>query len=84
MDTLVKGLALELAPSVRVNAVRPGIIETDIHADAGMPDRAKMQGKDQPLGRAGTADETAAAILWLLSEEASYVTGGNIDVAGGR
>lgn len=84
MDTLTRGLAVELAPSVRVNAVRPGIIETDIHTDAGIPDRAEMLGPEQPLGRAGTAEETAAAILWLLSAEASYVTGANIDVAGGR
>ena len=84
MDTLNKGLAIELAPSVRVNAVRPGIIDTDIHADAGIPDRAATQGAEQPLGRAGTAEETAAAILWLLSDEAAYVTGANIDVAGGR
>ncbi|QIE56457.1 SDR family oxidoreductase [Pikeienuella piscinae] len=84
MDTLTRGLAVELAPSVRVNAVRPGIIETDIHGDAGMPDRAEILGPDQPLGRAGTAEETAAAILWLLSDEASYVTGAIIDVAGGR
>lgn len=84
MDTLAKGLALELAPSVRVNAVRPGIIDTDIHAAAGLPDRVAAIGHEQPLGRAGTAEETAAAILWLLSDEASYVTGTHIDVAGGR
>jgi NAD(P)-dependent dehydrogenase (short-subunit alcohol dehydrogenase family) len=84
MDTLTRGLALELAPSVRVNAVRPGIIDTDIHAAAGLPNRAAEVGPEQPLGRAGTAEETAAAILWLLSDEASYVTGTHIDVAGGR
>lgn len=84
MDTLTKGLAIELAPSVRVNAVRPGIIETEIHADAGFADRPSEQGPDQPLGRAGSAEETAAAILWLLSDEASYVTGALLDVAGGR
>ncbi len=84
MDTLTRGLALELAPSVRVNAVRPGIIDTEIHADAGLADRARTQGPDQPLGRAGTAEETANAILWLLSDEASYVTGTHVDVAGGR
>lgn len=84
MDTLTRGLALELAPSVRVNAVRPGIIDTEIHADAGLPGRAAADGPAQPLGRAGTADETAEAILWLLSDAASYVTGTHIDVAGGR
>lgn len=84
MDTLTKGLATELAPSVRVNAVRPGIIETMIHADAGLADRAKTAGPEQPLGRAGTAEETADPILWLLSDEASYVTGALLDVAGGR
>lgn len=84
MDTLTLGLALELAPSVRVNAVRPGIIDTDIHAAAGLPDRAATHGKDVPLGRSGTAEETAATILWLLSNEASYVTGAIVDVAGGR
>ncbi|MEM7522543.1 MAG: SDR family oxidoreductase [Pseudomonadota bacterium] len=84
MDTLTTGLALELAPSVRVNAVRPGIIDTEIHAAAGIPDRVAAQGPDQPLGRAGTAKETAATILWLLSDEASYVTGAHVDVAGGR
>ena len=84
MDTLTRGLALELAPSVRVNAVRPGIIETTMHADAGFPDRAAKQGPEQPLGRAGTAEETAATILWLLSDEASYVTGTHVDVSGGR
>lgn len=84
MDTLAKGLALELAPSVRVNAVRPGIIDTTMHADAGLADRVATQGPDQPLGRAGSAGETAAAILWLLSDEASYVTGTHLDVAGGR
>lgn len=84
MDTLTTGLSQELAPSVRVNAVRPGIIETDIHADAGIPDRAAVLGPQQPLGRAGTAAETAAAILWLLSDEASYVSGAILDVTGAR
>ncbi len=84
MDTLARGLAIELAPSVRVNAVRPGIIDTDIHAAAGLPNRVADIGHEQPLGRAGTAEETAAAILWLLSDDASYVTGTHIDVAGGR
>lgn len=84
MDTLTRGLALELAPSVRVNAVRPGIIATDIHKDAGMADRVEKDGPNEPLGRAGTAGETAAAILWLLSDEASFTTSAIVDVAGGR
>lgn len=84
MDTLTTGLAAELAPSVRVNAVRPGIIDTDIHAAAGLPNRASEVGSIVPLARAGSAEETAAAILWLLSDEASYVTGAHLDVAGGR
>ena len=84
MDTLTKGLALEMAPSVRVNAVRPGIIDTTIHADAGIADRVETLGPEQPLGRAGSAEETAEAILWLLSGASSYVTGTHVDVAGGR
>lgn len=85
IDTLTKGLALELAArGIRVNAVRPGIIETEIHADAGFPDRAEKLGPEQPLGRAGSAREVAEAIHWLLSDKASYVTGAILDVAGGR
>lgn len=84
-DTLTLGLAKELGPEgVRVNAVRPGIIATDIHASGGLPDRAAELGPLQPLGRAGEAGETAEAILWLLSDAASYVTGALLDVAGGR
>jgi NAD(P)-dependent dehydrogenase (short-subunit alcohol dehydrogenase family) len=85
VDTLTVGLAKELAPRrIRVNAVRPGLIETDIHASGGQPDRAARLGAGTPLGRAGTADEVANAIVWLLSDEASYVTGSLLDVAGGR
>jgi NAD(P)-dependent dehydrogenase (short-subunit alcohol dehydrogenase family) len=74
-----------LAPDgVRVNGVRPGIIETDIHASGGEPGRAALLGPTAPLGRAGTADEVAKAILWLLSDAASYVTGATLDVSGGR
>ncbi|WP_134726211.1 SDR family oxidoreductase [Paracoccus luteus] len=85
IDTLNIGLAKELAAAgIRVNAVRPGVIDTDIHADGGEPDRAARLGPSLPLGRAGSADEVAAAILWLLSDAASYVTGANLDVSGGR
>lgn len=85
IDTFTRGLAVEEAPfGVRVNAVRPGIIETDMHADGGEPGRVARIGPSLPMGRGGTADEVAAAIGWLLSDEASYVTGAFIDCAGGR
>lgn len=85
VDTATLGLAKELGPNgVRVNAVRPGLIETDIHADAGWPERAAALGAQVPLGRAGTPEEVAAAILWLIGSEASYVSGALLDVAGGR
>lgn len=85
IDTLTRGLAKELGPEgVRVNAVRPGIIDTEIHASGGRPDRARQIGATAPLGRAGTAEEVAAAILWLLGDAASYVSGAILDVGGGR
>lgn len=85
VDTLAIGLAKELGPDgVRVNAVRPGLIRTDIHADAGHPDRADRLGAAAPLGRAGDAREVAEAIVWLLGDGASYCTGSLLDVAGGR
>lgn len=85
MDTLTIGLSKELGPAnVRVNAVRPGIIDTDIHASAGDPGRLQRIGNQTPLGRAGSAGETAEAIVWLLSPASSYITGTHIDVAGGR
>jgi NAD(P)-dependent dehydrogenase (short-subunit alcohol dehydrogenase family) len=85
VDTLAIGLAKELAPQgVRVNAIRPGVIETDIHASGGQPDRAKRLGATMPMGRAGRPEEVAEAILWLLSDGASYTTGAVLDVAGGR
>lgn len=85
MDTMTIGLAKELGPEgVRVNAIRPGLIETDIHASGGRPDRAATLGATTPLGRAGTADEVAEAIVWLLSDASSYVSGALLDVGGGR
>jgi NAD(P)-dependent dehydrogenase (short-subunit alcohol dehydrogenase family) len=69
---------------VRVNAVRPGLIETEIHASGGQPDRAKRLGASTPMGRAGRPEEVAEAIVWLLSDAASYTTGAILDVAGGR
>jgi NAD(P)-dependent dehydrogenase (short-subunit alcohol dehydrogenase family) len=85
LDTLVIGLAKELAAEgVRVNSVRPGVIETEIHASGGQPDRARRVGAGAPLGRAGQPEEVAEAIVWLLSDSASYVTGSVLDVSGGR
>lgn len=85
VDTLTLGLSKELGPDgIRVNAVAPGIIDTEIHATGGDPDRAARVGPQIPLGRAGTAGEVAAAIAWLLSPEASYTTGAVLRVAGGR
>lgn len=85
LDTLTIGLAKELGgQGVRVNAVRPGLIDTDIHASGGQPDRAARLGATTPMGRAGTADEVAEAIIWFLSDAASYTTGAILDVAGGR
>ncbi|RZS88162.1 NAD(P)-dependent dehydrogenase (short-subunit alcohol dehydrogenase family) [Phyllobacterium myrsinacearum] len=85
MDTLTIGLSKEVgAEGIRVNAVRPGLIETDIHASGGQPDRAQRLGVMAPLGRPGTADEVGESIVWLLSDAASYVTGALLDVTGGR
>jgi NAD(P)-dependent dehydrogenase (short-subunit alcohol dehydrogenase family) len=85
IDTFTIGLAREVAAEgVRVNAVRPGIISTDIHASGGQPDRAAQLAPSVPMQRAGTAEEVARAVLWLLSDEASYSTGAVLDVAGGR
>ena len=85
LEVFSKGLAQEVAGrGIRVAAVRPGIIETPIHAKGGQPDRSDRLGPTVPLGRPGTAEEVAKAILWLLSDEASYVTDAVLDVAGGR
>ncbi len=85
IDTFTLGLAMEVAgEGVRVNAVRPGIIDTEIHAAAGDPNRIARIGASLPMGRAGTADEVANSVLWLLSPQASYVTGASISIGGGR
>jgi NAD(P)-dependent dehydrogenase (short-subunit alcohol dehydrogenase family) len=85
IDTLTLGLSKELGvEGVRVNAVRPGLVETDIHASGGEPDRAHRLGNTAPLGRPGLPDEIGEAIVWLLSDAASYTTGAILDVAGGR
>ena len=85
IDTLAMGLTKELGPEgVRVNALRPGIIDTGIHAWSGEPDRAQTVGRSAPLGRPGAPEEVAEAAIWLLSDAASYVTGAILDVTGGR
>ena len=85
IDVFTMGLAKEVAlEGVRVNAVRPGIIETEIHASGGLPDRAKQMAPLVPMQRAGSADEVAQAIVWLMSDAASYTTGSVVDVTGGR
>jgi NAD(P)-dependent dehydrogenase (short-subunit alcohol dehydrogenase family) len=85
IDTMTIGLAKELADDgIRVNAVRPGYIYTDMHASGGEPGRVDRLKDQIPLKRGGTPDEVALAILWLLSDEASYITGSFIDAAGGR
>jgi len=85
IDTFTVGLAQEVAAEgIRVVAVRPGLIDTDIHASGGDPERAHRLAKSVPMQRVGTADEIANAIVWLMSDEASYVTGSILDVSGGR
>jgi len=85
IDTMTVGLAKELGPQgVRVNAIRPGLIDTEIHASGGRPDRAAVLGVHTPLGRPGAAEEVAESIVWLLSDAASYVSGAILDVSGGR
>ncbi|MDH1261678.1 SDR family oxidoreductase [Pseudomonas sp. GD03944] len=85
VDSMTLGLAKEVAADgIRVNAVRPGVIKTEIHASGGEPDRVNRVSQSVPLGRGGEADEVAAAILWLASEQASYTSGALLDVSGGR
>jgi NAD(P)-dependent dehydrogenase (short-subunit alcohol dehydrogenase family) len=85
IDTLTIGLAREVGDEgIRVNAVRPGLIHTDIHASGGEPGRIDRLAGTVPMKRGGTPEEVAAAIVWLLSDEAAYVTGSILDVTGGR
>ena len=85
IDTLTLGLSKEVGPEgIRVNAVRPGVIKTEIHASGGQPGRAEKIGATAPLQRAGEAEEIANGILWLASDEASYTTGALLDITGGR
>lgn len=85
IDVLTQGLGREVAhDGIRVNGVRPGLIDTDIQDDTGVPNRIQQFGSSVPIGRGGTAMEVAQAVLWLLSDEAAYVTATIFDVAGGR
>jgi NAD(P)-dependent dehydrogenase (short-subunit alcohol dehydrogenase family) len=85
VDTFTVGLAKEVGPEgIRVNCVRPGIIRTDIHLASGDPARVDRIGSTAPLQRAGEAEEIARSILWLASDEASYISGALLDVSGGR
>ena len=85
IDTMTKGLSVEVAAQgIRVNAVRPGFIKTDMHADGGEPGRVERLAPNIPLQRGGESDEVAQAIYWLASDSASYVTGTLLDIAGGR
>ena len=85
IDAFTIGLAKEVAPDgIRVNAVRPGLIDTEIHASGGRPDRVQQLQGGIPMGRGGTAAEVAEAIVWLLSDKASYTTMSLMEISGGR
>lgn len=85
IDTFTRGLAEEVGgEGIRVNAIRPGIIETDIHDDMGVTGRVEQLGPTVPLGRSGSPEEVAEVVMWLLSDSASYCTGTIVDVSGGR
>jgi NAD(P)-dependent dehydrogenase (short-subunit alcohol dehydrogenase family) len=85
LDALTIGLAKEVAgEGIRVNGVRPGLIDTEMHASGGEPGRIERLKSSVPMGRGGEAGEVARAVLWLVSDEASYTTGSFIDVSGGR
>jgi NAD(P)-dependent dehydrogenase (short-subunit alcohol dehydrogenase family) len=85
IDAFPIGLAREVAAEgIRVNAVRPGVIYTEIHASGGEPNRVDRVKSSVPMQRGGEAEEVARAVLWLLSDEASYTTGAILDVSGGR
>lgn len=85
IDTFTIGLSKEVAAQgIRVNAVRPGLIDTEMHASGGEPDRIERLKTSVPMQRSGTPEEVAQAILWLASDEAAYVTGSFIDISGGR
>lgn len=85
IDTFTKGLSDEVAPDgIRVMSVRPGLIDTELHAKGGEPGRAQKLAHMVPMRREGSAEEVAKAILWLASDSASYVTGSTLDVTGGR
>jgi NAD(P)-dependent dehydrogenase (short-subunit alcohol dehydrogenase family) len=85
IDSFTTGLAKEVADEgIRVNAVRPGLIDTEIHASGGLPDRAFQLASSVPMKRVGSAQEIATGIVWLLCAEASYTTGAFLDITGGR
>lgn len=85
IDSMTRGLAKEVAAEgIRVNAVRPGVIDTEIHASGGEPQRVARVSRSVPMGRGGHAEEVAEAILWLASDQASYTSGALLDISGGR
>ena len=85
MDVMTLGLAREVAAEgIRVNAVRPGLIDTDIHASGGQPDRLERLAPSVPMKRGGTPEEVANAIVWLMSDESPYTTGSLLEISGGN